>query len=169
VCKEHMRTLKAYLSISDVSEEHFTKADGSCQWIDAREDYQDWRDPPDALNRLEAESRGLSIFWVYGNPGIGKTYLASHVVSELQSFQLECAYYYFHVGNQTSRSLAGFLRSMAYQMALSNAAIREIIMNLWKEGSTFDIDDARTIWNKIFKKGIFQVGNICTLDTYAIN
>jgi hypothetical protein len=49
------------------------------------------------------------------------------------------------------------LRSIAYQMAMSNAAVREKLARLCQDGSTFDMDDALTIWTKIFKKGIFQV------------
>jgi hypothetical protein len=167
VCKEHMKILRSYLGISDIPEERFTKVNGSCQWIDARQDYKDWMDPPEALSQLHSGNKQLSMFWVYANPGTGKTFLASHVVSQLQSLQLDCAYYYFHVGNQTSGSLAGFLRSMAYQMAVSNTAFREIIMNLKREGSAFDFDDARTIWNKLFTKGVFQVGNACAMYVYA--
>lgn len=99
-----------------------------------------------------------SIIWVRADPGTGKTVLASHVISRLQELKLECAHYYFHVGNKAASSLSDFLRSMAFQMALSNAAIREVLLQAWTDGSTFDPDDATTIWIKLFVKGIFQVG-----------
>ncbi|KAI0839441.1 NACHT and WD domain protein [Hypoxylon sp. FL0890] len=158
--KEQMKVLRSYLGISDRPDDHFPAVDGSCQWIDAREDFQDWRDPPDEFflgTNNEATIRGPSIFWVHANPGTGKTYLAAHIVSQLRQFQLECAYYYFHVGNKSSHSLGYFLRSIAYQMAISNATIRQKLISLHEDGSSFDLDDARTIWTKIFKKGIFQV------------
>ena len=98
-----------------------------------------------------------SIYWVSANPGTGKTFLAAHVVDELGQYQLERAYYFFHVGNKASQSLSNFLRSIAYQMAISNAFIRDKLFELCREGSTFDKDDAATVWTKIFKKGIFQV------------
>lgn len=98
-----------------------------------------------------------SIVWVHADPGTGKTVLASHVVSKLQELKLECAHYYFHVGSKAASSLGDCLRSLAFQMALSNAAIREVLLQAWADGSTFDPDDATTIWNKIFVKGIFQV------------
>jgi hypothetical protein len=46
---------------------------------------------------------------------------------------------------------------MAYQMAVSNAAIREKLTKLVQDGSSLDGDDSRIIWNKVFRKGIFQV------------
>ena len=105
----------------------------------------------------ETQARNPSIIWLHANPGTGKTVLAAHVISELQEFQVECAYYYFHIGNKTARTLADLLRSIAYQMALSNAAIRERLVDLCREGATFDLDDDLTIWTKLFRKCILQV------------
>ena len=107
-----------------------------------------------------------SILWVHADPGTGKTVLAAHVVSKLQELKLECAHYYFHVGSKAASSLGDFLRTMAFQMALSNAAIRDVLLQAQTYGSTFDPDDATTIWNKIFVKGIFQVSSILG-DTYS--
>ncbi|KAK9799961.1 putative NACHT and WD domain protein [Seiridium cardinale] len=159
--KEQMRLLKLYLGITDRPEEQYPKADGSCQWIDAREDFRAWRDSAGDLFTEESQGRhadhkNISLFWVHANPGTGKTYLASSVAAQLQEFQLECASYHFHFGDKSSKSLGDLLRGMAYQMASSNAAIRQSLVALYKDGSTFDKDDTRTIWNKIFKKGIFQ-------------
>lgn len=158
--KEKMRMLKSLLAISDRPDEQHQKVDGSCQWIDHRDDFQDWRDNTnDVVPTMGSEPVGHNplIIWVHANPGTGKTVLAAHVIAELQEFQVECAYYYFHVGNKTSRSLGDLLRSIAYQMAMSNAGIREKLAELWQEGLAFDLDDDRTIWNKVFKRGIFQV------------
>lgn len=154
-----MKVLQLFLSISDRPDEHYHRVEGSCQWIDARDDFQEWRDPAGELVRDEtaAPKKNPSIFWVAANPGTGKTYLAAHVIDELDQFQLECSYYFFHIGNKSSRSLGNFLRSTAYQMAMSNAFVREKLVGLCEEGSTFDKDDAATIWTKVFKRGIFQV------------
>ncbi|KAF7561983.1 hypothetical protein G7046_g2154 [Stylonectria norvegica] len=159
--REQMKTLKAYLGISDRPDEQYQSVEGSCQWIDARDDFQDWRDSAVGLltadtGEAEGDQHNVSLYWIHANPGAGKTHLASHVISDLQEFKLECAYYYFHVGNKTSQSLGDFLRSIAYQMAMSNAAIRERLVALCHDGSAFDMDNARNIWTKVFKKGIFQ-------------
>lgn len=155
-----MRVLRSYLGVSDSPDEHHPKLSGSCQWIDTRDDFRNWRDcVADFLAKDDNETRGkndLSIFWVHANPGTGKTILASHVISHLQEFQLECAFYHFHAGDKASLSLGPFLRSIAYQMAISNSAIRNKLTQLCQEGSTFDMDDSWTIWTKLFRKGIFQ-------------
>ncbi|KAI0886353.1 NACHT and WD domain protein [Annulohypoxylon maeteangense] len=157
--REQMSILKSYLSISDPPDDHFPAIDGSCQWIDSRDDFRGWRDAPDEFSftqNNETGNRAPSIFWVHANPGTGKTYLAAHVVSQLCQLQLECAYYYFHAGNKSSKSLGELLRSIAYQMASSNESIRKRLTSLYEEGSCFNADDSRTIWTKVFKKGVFQ-------------
>lgn len=152
--------LKSFLKVSDRSDEHYQKGEGTCQWLDDRDDFQEWRDGAnDHLvgQSSEAQNRNPSIIWVHANPGTGKTVLAAHVVSELQEFQVQCAHYYFHIGNKTARTLADLLRSVAYQMAMSNSVIRERLVSLCREGATFDLEDELTIWTKLFKKCILKV------------
>lgn len=167
---EQMRVLQPFLDIPDHPNEHYPRVEGSCRWLDARDDFRDWRDSAGELTHAASENKP-SIFWVTANPGTGKTYLAAHVVDGLVRFQLECSYYFFHIGNSSSRSLGNILRSIAYQMALSNTFVREKLVGLSEEGSTFDKDNAATIWTKVFKRGIFQVSisnnlNIVYLDTH---
>jgi hypothetical protein len=152
--------LGSYLGISDSPDEQYQKVDGSCQWIEQRDDFRDWRDcAEDFLSEqgINPACKNVSIFWVHANPGTGKTVLASHVISQLQDFQLQCAYYYFHAGDKNSRSFGPFLRSIAYQMAASNSTIRETLFKLRQESVTFDLDDTRTIWTKLFRKAILPV------------
>ena len=155
-----MKVLRSYLGVSDSPDEYHPKVDGSCEWIEGRDDFQDWIDCSGHLfikdDSENGEKKSLAIFWAHANPGTGKTVLASHIVCLLQELQQECAFYYFHVGDKTSRSFGPFLRSIAYQLATSNSAIRDKLFQLSQEGSTFDMDDSWTIWKKVFRKGIFQ-------------
>lgn len=158
-----MILLKAYLSISDGIEESFHRATGSCEWIDSRDDFQEWRDSTEELlsdaEDASTPANDISIFWVSANPGTGKTFLASHVVDELIQFQLESASYFFHVGNKSS-NVAHLLRSIAYQMANSNAAVRHKLLELYEEGLTFDKDDAPAVFAKVYKKGVLLVSKV---------
>jgi hypothetical protein len=67
-----------------------------------------------------------------------------------------------------SRSLSDFFRSIAYQMANSNAAVREKFTQMRNEGSTFDVDDDWTIWTNLFKRGIFQVSTLSRSELFGI-
>jgi Cdc6-like AAA superfamily ATPase len=160
---KQMNILSSYLGIVQAPNENYPKAVGSCQWIETRHDFQDWRDsardfPSDGDS--VATFKRLSMFWAYANPGTGKTTLASHVISHLRESQLECAYYHFHAGEALSRSLSHCLRSICYQIASSNNAIRETLFNLFHDDSTFDMEDSWSVWSKAFKKGILSVSNI---------
>lgn len=157
--EEQNKILQAWLSQSQRSEEEYQKVDGSCQWINDCEEFQNWRQLAGCFQTsedTETMRREPSIVWVHAKPGTGKSVLAQHVVSELQTLNCECAYYYFHVGSETSRSLGDFLRSIAFQMAMTNEAVRRTLLQLYQEGSTLNFDDDRTMWTRLFSNGIFQ-------------
>lgn len=172
--KQQVKELKAFLGVSDSPDEYYSKVKGSCEWIDAREDFQAWRNYDASLtpeHDTGTRTESISIFWVHANPGTGKTVLASHVVSRLQELHVDCAFYYFHMGNKSSSSLSAFLRSVALQMASSNPTIRERLHKLQQEGSNLDLDDSQAIWMKIFKKCILQVSSsfpLLAYDPYTI-
>lgn len=158
--REKMKLLRGFLGVEECLGENYSKVEGSCQWIDGRDDFQDWRDRTSGyLDDDDTETTGktLSIFWIHANPGAGKTVLASHVISQLQELQLECAFYYFHAGDKTLNSTSALLRSIAHQMAESNSVIRDKLFQLRQEGLRFDMDDSRSIWTKIFSMAILQV------------
>lgn len=85
--------------------------------------------------------------------------LVTYVESQFEKLDIHSATYYFTFGKKESHSPAGLLRSLAYQMAQSNAAVRETLTKLHDEGLTLDLDNPRAIWSKIFRSGIFQVGH----------
>lgn len=165
--KLQLRKLRAFLGISTVSDEYHEKLEGSCQWLDERDDFREWRDTQDDLDTSHNTSYNPSVYWVNANPGAGKTVLASHVVSQLGEFHLQRTFYHFHVGRKASQSLAYFLRSVAYQMAASNAAVCDEVVKLYNEGSTFDLDDSRAIWSKIFRAGILKVNPLHPLKDHS--
>jgi hypothetical protein len=136
-------------------DEYHDKLEGSCQWIEDREDFKDWRDSSQGF--ASQQKHKLSVYWVTANPGAGKTVLAAHVVSQLGDFGLQTAGYYFHLGKKESQTLSGFLRSIAFQMAQKNAAIRKALSKFSAESTTLDLDDPRVIWSRLFRAGIFQV------------
>ncbi|ORY60895.1 NACHT and WD domain protein [Pseudomassariella vexata] len=156
--KAQLRVLQTFLGVSGIPDEQYEKLEGSCRWIEDRDDFKEWRDSPDSFDDDQVQSP--LIYWVNANPGAGKTVLAGHVVSQLKEFRMQHASYYFHFGKKASQSLAGMLRSIAYQMASGNAAIRDALLKINDEGSSFDQDDARAIWSKIFRAGLFQTSVI---------
>ncbi|CAH0027950.1 unnamed protein product [Clonostachys rhizophaga] len=157
--KEQLNSLMAYLSLPERLDERYHAVEGSCQWIDEFDEFKEWKDvDATTLGPHTESSRYTPAFlWVHANPGTGKTVLAAHVVKQLQELDFECASHYFHLGGRASQSLAYFLRSIVFQMAAQNTVICEKLLNLCDETSLPDLDDGRSIWSKLFSRGIFQI------------
>ncbi|KAB5572683.1 NACHT and WD domain protein [Coniochaeta sp. 2T2.1] len=153
-----LRAIQSFLGITHAggTDEHQEKLEGSCQWIEQRPDFQQWITPPTELKQSP------SIYWVTANPGAGKTVLAAHIVSQFQEYRLPHASFFFQFGKKTTQSLAAALRSIAYDMAKSNTAVRDLLFKLQEDGMTMDHDDARAIWAKVFRAGIFQIPMFAT-------
>ncbi|VUC20622.1 unnamed protein product [Clonostachys rosea] len=149
-----LKSIRTFLGVPDEVESQHDRAEGSCQWIDDRIDFQEWRDSPNQFDKTKKYRP--SMYWVTASPGAGKTVLVTHIISQLQEFRLQHAAHYFHIGKKDSQTLSGLLRSIALQMATSNAAIRDGLSKLCAENSPIDLDDARALWSKIFKGAIFQ-------------
>ncbi|KAI1109210.1 NACHT and WD domain protein [Nemania sp. NC0429] len=160
--KTQLRGLQTFLGISAPPDDNYEQLEGSCQWIDERDDFREWRDADADIDTHQGDQFAPSIYWVNANPGAGKTVLAAHVVSHLAEFSLPGAFYHFHVGKKALQSLAGCLRSIAFQMAMLNSAIRTKLSDLRDDGVIIDPDDARAIWSKIFKAAILQTPRVTT-------
>ncbi|KAJ5150912.1 NACHT and WD domain protein [Penicillium canariense] len=155
--KSQLRSIQSFLGVSSLPDEHHEKLEGSCRWIDEREDFRNWRDAPYGSDLGQEINHSPLIYWVNAGPGAGKTVLAAYVSSQLKELGLHHAVYHFHVGKKASQSIAGFLRSIAFQMTTSNAAVRDAMTKLQNEGISYDLDDGRAVWSKIFKGGILPV------------
>lgn len=158
-----MRDIQDLLQVRYVPEEHHDKLEGSCQWIEDREDFRTW------IGGKSSDRSGQvqrpSILWVQAHPGAGKTVLAAHVIAQLTHFRSPHASYFFHFGKKSAQSLAGLLQSLALQMANTNAAIRQRLTEIHAAGTLFDHDDGRAIWHNIFLGGVFQVRTMFNIAT----
>lgn len=155
-----MAVIRTYLGVEEPPIERREVSSGSCQWIQAREDFRRWQlsgSPAELHEGGTHSAKDLSLFWVFASPGSGKSFLASYVQEQLEESESQVAYYYFHLGRNDSRSLAPLLRTIAYQMAIPREDVRGKMYEMSQDGSRFDIDDTWTIWVKLFKKCILQV------------
>jgi WD40 repeat protein len=154
------RALQAYLDVPDKPDADFAiqadvKICGTCEWLEEREDFLKWRDVfEDPLG--DVKDHNSRCYWVSAKPATGKSVLAGHTVKHLEDSKLDCSYYFFHHGNKSSQVLNGLLRSLAYQMALSNSMMRQTLLDLLANGIHLDKDDERSIWRKVFLNGIFK-------------
>ena len=124
---------------------------GSCQWLLQRQAFQDW--VSDASNKS-------GVLWLTGNPGTGKSILASYVIALLRkrSFSGSCQFHFFSAGHQTKRTLAYLLRNIALQAALAHEVFCTRLVDLHENtGIVFGQQKATIIWEKIFEGILFRI------------
>lgn len=144
------------LDISDLPNDDLldledARISGSCEWFTAKQEFTEWH---------ISSSGTPSVLWLSGNPGSGKSVLASSVVTYLEGQNLDCSYFFFKHGVKGKSSINDCLRSLAYQMALSNCEIRKKVLALQPNGVDFEKLDERNIWRKLFMNAIFSAGPI---------
>lgn len=121
---------------------------GTCGWFSAKENYIKWSD---------SSSEAPHILWVNGRPAAGKSVLAGYVIRQLQERNVDCSYFFFKHGDKSKSRLACCLRSLAFQMACSNSQVREVLLGMLNDGIRLEIDNERTLWQKLFSSGILQI------------
>jgi WD40 repeat protein len=177
--EDQMRLLADYLDILENEEDELstlTEVDGSCQWLLEKDSFIRWRDSlefggrsePDISSRLRAVSLNNTfrvspqdpprIFWLFGPPGSGKSHLSAYVIRQLQDHGC-CSYYFLKHTDRSRQSLGGLLRSLAFQMAGRDVALRRSLLSMQQEGSfNAEVNDIRTIWKQLFLQQIFRKG-----------
>lgn len=148
-----MRLLKDYLCISDKPEEDLTKledlrTEGTCTWLTTKKDFYEWQ---------EGLGRRSRYFWLKGAPAAGKSVLAAYVIDHLEALNRSCSYFFFKHADKFKSSLGDLLRSLAFQMALSHAKVREKLLELQQDSPYIWQTSSRTIWQKVFVDGILRV------------
>ena len=151
--RDEVRLVREYLRVSATPEEDLNKledlrAEGTCLWLTEKKDFYEWQEGIRGRGRY---------FWLNGTPAAGKSVLAAHVAGHLETLNRSCSYYFFNHSDKTKSSLGELLRSLAYQMALSDAKIREKILELQQDSLSVSQTNSRTIWQKVFVEGILRV------------
>ncbi|KAK8861793.1 WD40 repeat-like protein [Apiospora arundinis] len=127
---------------------HRVRADrhpGTCEWLCIDEDYCKWLQ----------NAAHYSIFWVRGPPGCGKSYLAGHVVEELELAKNRCCYYFFRHGDRVRSSMEDFLLSITWQMA-KHPDVRRRVLEICRRDPAVASGDYRTLHRKLWDQGIFR-------------
>lgn len=127
--------------------------EGTCQWITQRRELRTWIE---GLSKPQASN----IFWLIGLPATGKTVLSSVVIDHLQFLGKSCQYSFISSNHQTKRTGAYCLRSIATQLAITNADFASQLLALHEEtGITFNSQNQpfKVIWEKIFEGIIFKM------------
>ncbi|KAL9628615.1 MAG: hypothetical protein Q9204_005780 [Flavoplaca sp. TL-2023a] len=149
-----MKSIEELLGVSERPEDDITKAQdnripGSCAWLTSKPIFREWRDD------FGSSMRAL---WLSAQPAAGKSILAGYIVDELGDLNLGCEYFFFQHGHKAKSTLSGCLRSLAYQMALTDTKVRETLMSFSEVNTRLNLDDESAIWRKLFLNGILRAG-----------
>ncbi|OJI84561.1 hypothetical protein ASPTUDRAFT_670003 [Aspergillus tubingensis CBS 134.48] len=120
---------------------------GTCEWFGSKSSFLTWK---------SFENSSPSVFWVNGQPATGKSVLAGYVVSQLRKTRAGCSFYFFRYGDKSKSGFSGCLRSLALQMACTNAEIRKILLEMQSQGVRVDSEDERVLWRRLFQAGILR-------------
>ncbi|KAI1116131.1 hypothetical protein F5Y14DRAFT_459627 [Nemania sp. NC0429] len=155
--RETISQLKSILGVAELAYEDDLAAlqelrhPGSCFWLTEEPDLSRWKlGSPD----------GPPIFWLTGRPAAGKSVLCSHLIDQLSTQNLKCNYFFFKHGKAGRSSLADCFRSLAYQMSLNDPSIAQRILQLERDGESWEQQDDRAIWRKLFVNAIFRLSTI---------
>ncbi|KAJ5958775.1 NACHT and WD domain protein [Penicillium vulpinum] len=124
---------------------------GTCRWILQKKEFRDW---------LSGSDSGLSIFWLTGLPATGKTILSSFLIDYLSREDVPgtCHYHFFQVDQHDTRTIAFFLRSLAFQIASKSQIFHSMLIDLHKKtGICFASQKYNLIWNKVFEGLLFRI------------
>ncbi|KAJ5836404.1 Tetratricopeptide-like helical [Penicillium robsamsonii] len=89
------------------------------------------------------------VLWMSGNPGAGKSYIATNVIDRLKQKQhVSLGFFFFKDDNPTTRSTHQALRDVAFQIALNDPVYAEYIVDCI-DGAE-DIQRLESLWRNLF-------------------
>ncbi|KAM0284847.1 hypothetical protein ACHAQH_001768 [Verticillium albo-atrum] len=150
--RDTIKDLRTYLNVSDIVNDDLlsvceSRLHDTCQWISTKAAYTTWRDGDSVADRT---------LWIKGKPATGKSVLAGYVIDNLRESGQQCSYFFFKHGDRSKSSSSRCLRSLAFQMACSNANAANKILEMQADGIQLDHVDERSLWRLLFLSGIFK-------------
>ncbi|POS75159.1 hypothetical protein DHEL01_v206445 [Diaporthe helianthi] len=132
----------------DLIKQESRRHPGTCAWLSRKSYYLEWK--------ASLESR---LLWVRGRPGVGKSVLSGYIVNDLREDGVDCYFFFFKSSDRARSNANGFLRCMAWQMAMIHPDILYKITGTFTAGTTGPVDgvDASTVWRKLYVSSILKV------------
>ncbi|KAK7416890.1 hypothetical protein QQX98_004948 [Neonectria punicea] len=145
-----MDKLSLYLGIAenpriDLQDLLERRTKGSCSWLTDKDSFHNWQ---------EGLHGSPKAFWLRGEPASGKSTMAGHVVQYLEDCNMDCSFFFFQDRNITKSTISDLLLSLAWQMALSNGMVRQVVVDMCEAGVKLDKKDERSIWRTLFASRI---------------
>lgn len=149
---KRLASLRLALGITELPDTDYISfrdqwSQGTCNWLLDEKDYLEW---------LRPRTPKSSLLWLSGGAATGKSVLSSFIINDLIDKGLRCQYFFIRYGDRKKRSISLLLRSITYQIALSNPDFLEEILQLKDQGIDFETATSRTIWERTFRAVLFK-------------
>jgi pimeloyl-ACP methyl ester carboxylesterase len=122
----------------------------SSRWITTHPAFQRW-----CVASSDRESQFLLL---HAKPGAGKSVLASRIVRHLELYNADIGHFFFIRSHETSSRASVCLNSIALQLARSSKEICYHFRNLLEDHPTFNRENVKEVWDRLFLGVIFKVG-----------
>lgn len=144
--RAQMQLLSHYLGVSERPEADLInviekKVEGSCEWLTDSTSFLQWRAGSNTTPKY---------LWLSGEPATGKSTIAGHVIRNLEGCNSDCVYFFFKGEEDNNSTISEMLRSLAWQMAWLNTDIRQMLLDMEREGDLIDKADPRSVWRAVF-------------------
>lgn len=138
-------SLRRWLSPVDPSRSLNTATDslmpGTGTWLLNKPSYREWKDQPGSI-------------WLHGPPGSGKTVLTSLVINDcvgkLTNASNALLYFYFDFADPEKLTQEAMLRSILWQLAITDPADRSPLTDLYKSCSNGQKQPSRQQMHEVF-------------------
>ncbi|KAL4968578.1 uncharacterized protein BDV14DRAFT_196880 [Aspergillus stella-maris] len=150
---DQLTALSKFLGISDAPENDCISQDsvrfeGSCDWFLHKSSVQQWYD-----------SSCSKLLWIRGQPGAGKSVLASYLINYLRKLKRDCSFFFFSNEDKSKTTINSLLRSLAWQMALMHDEILQVILGIAAtlQDTSIGKADHGPLWQRLYLRGILKV------------
>jgi hypothetical protein len=147
-----LKDLGSYLGVLDDSDVDLATAQEArfsrkCEWFSTKNAFLDWKD---------FEQPAPTVLWIGAKPAAGRMILAGYALDHLRNEKGTCSFFFFKYGDKSKSLLSACLRSLAFQMACSDFAVRQKLLEMQRDNVKFDRDNERIVWRCLFTSGIFK-------------
>ncbi|KAK0388967.1 hypothetical protein NLU13_2544 [Sarocladium strictum] len=131
---------------------------GTCEWLLSQPCFDAWakdtsyRDP---------------VLWISGKPGWGKSVLSAFVVDYLREIGRAVSCFFFSFSNARKSTIGDAVRSLTYQLAMSDESCRTALLTMYNDGIRLDGMEERSLWRTLARGDAFrnmQRPQYCVLD-----
>ncbi|GIC84360.1 uncharacterized protein Aud_000176 [Aspergillus udagawae] len=130
------------------------RAPGTCSWILEKDELKSWLQIGE--NGAQKES---NIFWLYGNPGTGKSTMAITLTEELPN-QIEflsgrkrLAYFFCDSGSEHQRTATSILRGLLYQLITQHKSLMKYLHPKYTERKAKLFTSFDALWSVLMDMG----------------